>query len=198
MKFVSSAIAAIVATRYDIDSHGVEEFVSGFVFGLIGKDDLPDIEKCLQDESALEQEITNAIADISKGDLNDIIKGVMEIGQIVKELPTDLAQCKNIQADVEKIIVWAQKFTNPTELAVIVAKNLLKHWKNVVSDVKKTESDWKAADYYNAGDDVADLLIQAVGAPTGKEFAEEGPIIHEWMVKTKAILEAQQQTLNLY
>ena len=169
MKFLASAVSAILATQYNIDNKGIEEFVSGFVFGFVGKDDLPDIQKCLTDESALEQEITNAIADITKGDLNDIIKGIMEIGQILKELPADLAHCKEIEADVAKILKWAQKFTNPTELVVIVSKNLLLHWKSVEKDVKAISSDWTAASYYNAGDDVADLVIQALGKPTEVE-----------------------------
>ena len=28
---------------YQIDTNGIEQFVSGFIFGFIGKDDLPDI-----------------------------------------------------------------------------------------------------------------------------------------------------------
>ena len=37
------------------------------------------------------------------------------------------------------------------------------------ADVSKTESDWTAADYYDCGDDVADILVQALGKPSEAE-----------------------------
>ena len=173
MKLLVQAAAYILATKYDIDAHGVEQFVAGLMYEFIGKDDLPDIEKCLTDESALEQEITNAISDISKGDLDDIIKGVEEIGQIIKELPGDLAECKEIESDVEKLLVWAAKFKNPVTLVVVLSKNLLLHWKEVEASVKKMETDWTAKEYYNAGEDVGDIVIEALGKPTTDDIEFE-------------------------
>ena len=40
---VTAAIATIIATNYQIDAPGIEAFVAGLIFGLIGKDDLPEI-----------------------------------------------------------------------------------------------------------------------------------------------------------
>ena len=115
------------------------------------------------------------IADFEKGDLQDIINGVMLAGQIIKELPADLATCKNIEADIAKLTAWAAKFAKPVELVTILAKNLLAHWSKIVKDVKTIESDWDASSYYQCGDDVADLVIQALGKPTEatQDFATE-------------------------
>merc|ERR1712167_81578 len=44
----------------------VEDFVSGLLFELIGKDLEPDIKNCLNNESGLEKEIEQAIADFKK------------------------------------------------------------------------------------------------------------------------------------
>ena len=90
----ATAIAGIIATKYQMDVAGVEDFVAGLMNGLIHKNDLPLIQACLKNTGALEVEITSALSDISKGDPTDIIKGVQEIGSIIKELPTDLAGCK--------------------------------------------------------------------------------------------------------
>ena len=160
---VLAAIASIIATNYQMDIEGVEQFVAGLIFGLIQKDDLPEIQQCLKDGSSLEAEITNAISDISKGDLQDIIKGVQEVGQIIKELPTDLDDCKGMDDDIAKIEKWASIFAHPTELVTTLTKNLLKNWQGVVADVSKTETDWNNADYYDAGDDIGDILILALG-----------------------------------
>ena len=130
---------------------------------MLDKDDLPQIEQCLTNAESLEAEITNAISDISKGDLQDIIKAVQEIGQIIKELPDDLDQCKDIQGDVDKIEAWAAVFTNPVELVTKLTKNLLANWSKVSADVTQIETDWTAEKFYESGEDVADVLILSVG-----------------------------------
>ena len=74
----------------------IAEFVAGIVQGLIGKNDLPEIQHCIQDSSQLEQDIEEAISDFSKGDISDIIKGAQAVGRIIQEFPTALADCKDI------------------------------------------------------------------------------------------------------
>ena len=159
-------LSYIVATKYGMDVAGVEEFIAGLIFGMINKDDLPEIQKCLQNAETLEQEITNAISDFSKGDLQDIIKGVEEVGHIIQELPQDLADCQDMQSDIQRIENWAKIFSHPTQLVATLTKNLLANWSQVFADVQKTETDWNAADYYDAGDDIADILVLSLGKPT--------------------------------
>ena len=79
MKVISTAIAtyaALTGTEPAIDVKGVEEFVGGLMFGLINKDDLPEIQKCLSNAEGLETEITEAVQDFEKKDIGDVIKGV--------------------------------------------------------------------------------------------------------------------------
>ena len=40
------------------------------------------------------------------------------------------------------------------------------NWATVFADVSKVTTDWSAASYYNAGDDVAEILVLTVGKPT--------------------------------
>jgi len=163
----ATAIAGIVATNYQMEVAGVEDFVAGLMQGLIKHNDLPIIQKCLTNTGSLEAEITNAVSDITKGDIADIIKGVQELGQIVKELPTDLSACKDIASDVKKITAWASIFSEPVKLLPTLAENLIKNYKRVASDASKTSTDFKGAKYEAAGEDVADILIESVG-PIGE------------------------------
>ena len=166
---IASAIVGLYSAQYRITVEGVEEFVGGLMLGLLNKDDLPEIKKCLQNEQTLETEIETAIADIEKKDFKDILAGVQEIGQIVQQLPGDLADCKNIQGDVDKIEAWAKIFTEPSKLLPILSENILKNWRTITTDVQKTDTDWKAANYESAGTDVADILIESVG-PISKVY----------------------------
>jgi hypothetical protein len=128
MKFVQ-ATAAIISTQYGINVEQTEEFVAGMIYGLIEKDDLPEIQKCMTNADTLEAEITEAFADFSKGDFQDILKAVQEVGEIVKEVPADLADCEGMDADLAKLEAWAAIFTNPAKLVSTLTKNLLANWK---------------------------------------------------------------------
>ena len=160
---IASALVGLYSTQYRINVEGVEEFVAGLIEGLIQKDDLPEIKKCLQNEQTLETEIETAIADIEKKDFKDIIAGIQEIGTIVQQIPGDLSDCKDIQGDLDKIEAWAKIFTEPSKLLPILEQNVLKNIKTIMTDVTKTDTDWKAAHYQSAGEDVADILIESVG-----------------------------------
>merc|ERR1711907_738753 len=162
MRFVQAA-ASILATNYTMNIEGTEEFVAGLLYGMIKKDDLPQIQKCLDNAESLEAEITNAVSDISKGDFQDVLKAVQEIGQIVKELPDDLDECKDIDDDVKKVEAWAAIFKNPVKLTETLTKNLLANWKKVSADITTTETDWNNKKFYEAGEDVADIMVLSVG-----------------------------------
>ena len=171
MRFVQAA-ASIIATNYSMDIEGAEEFVAGVMYGLIQKDDLPEIQKCLTNGEKLEVEITNALSDFSKGDIQDMIKAVQEFGMIIQELPQDLQDCENIEDDVKKIETWAAIFANPVTLVTTLTKNLLANWKEVSAEITKTTSDYNAAKYYDAGEDVADVVVLAVGPISAAEQAD--------------------------
>ena len=142
---------------------GAEELVAGLMYGLINKDDLPEIQKCLKNAEALEVEFTGAIADLEKGDLEDIIKAAQEIGQIIKELPADLQDCQDMQGDITKITVWAKQFANPATLVQTLFENISANIGPVHADIDALTADSAAAKYYNVGEDIADITILALG-----------------------------------
>ena len=169
---ILSTLTGILATKYTMDAAGVEEFIGGLISGLVKKDDLPEIQKCLANSESLEVEITNALSDLAKGDIQDVIKGIQELGQILKELPVDLKDCEAISEDVAKIEAWGQIFLNPVTLMVTLTKNLLANWSAVYTDIEQTNSDYNAAKYYNTGEDIADILVLSVGKISASQAVE--------------------------
>ena len=67
----------------------VIDFIDGLLIGLLQKEELPEFQSCVQHLPDLAYDITNAVEDFEKGDFADIIKGVGEIGKIIKDLPND-------------------------------------------------------------------------------------------------------------
>ena len=168
---IASAVVVALAHYSAFDVHDVEEFLGGMIMGLIQKDDLTKIEQCLTDGEGLEKEVQEAITDFMKGDLQDIMAGVELVGKIIQELPTDLGDCQGMQADIDRIENWAKIFNDPTELVKVLIGNVVQNFATITADITKTSSDIAAADMYNAGIDVADILIAALGpVPAQPEY----------------------------
>ena len=171
MRFVQ-AVSAYLATNYKMNTEGAQEMIAGLIDGLISKDDLPELQKCLKNAESLEVELTNVIADLEKGDLESIIKAAQEVGQIIKEVPEDLAECKDIQDDVTKLEAWADLFKHPTQLVQTIFQNVVSNMGPVQADIATLTSDYSSAKYFNVGEDIADITILALGQITKPKHAE--------------------------
>ena len=161
---VLSSLAVIVAPQYAINIQEAEEILGGLLYGLIQKDDLSKIELCLKDADVVEQEINEAVEDFMKGDVTDILAGVTVIGKLIQELPVDLKDCQGMESDIARIEKWGEIFTDPTQLMQTVVQNLLTNYGAIFGDITKTSGDIAKADYYTAGEDIADVLVLTLGA----------------------------------
>ena len=165
---VLAATIALVSNYSAFSPADVENFLGGFIFGLIQKDDLSQIQKCLSDAGGLEKEIEEAFTDFAKGDVADIMAGITLVGKIIQELPADLQDCQGMQGDIDRIEKWAAIFSDPSALVKVVTTNVIKNFSALSKDVTQTMSDVGAGKMYNAGEDIADIMVLTVGAvPAG-------------------------------
>ena len=141
----------------------VEHFVAGLVFGLVDHNDFPYIQTCLSDAKTLDEEITQAIADFAKKDIYSILDGIKMIGKALTELPKDLGECKEMQTDLKLIENWAQIFKHPLALAKTLTGNVWKNLPQIYSDVNQLMTDLTAHEMDDAGKEVADILVLALG-----------------------------------
>mmetsp|Transcript_36051 Transcript_36051/g.55362 ORF Transcript_36051/g.55362 Transcript_36051/m.55362 type:complete len:181 (-) Transcript_36051:59-601(-) len=171
MKNLATILALLTAeVTFSVDD--AAKFIGGLIYGLVQDDDLAEIQKCLTHGSDLEMEIMTAVSDFEKKDLQDIIAGIEEVGKIIQELPTDLQDCKDIQGDLTRIEAWAQIFKNPKQLVATMTANFVKNHKEIIANATAVASDWAAEDYYQSGDDVANVLVLAIGAVPATEAAQ--------------------------
>ena len=160
------AAAAIILSKYAaFNLKEVEQIIGGLMYGFVQEDDLTNIELCLKDAQTVDEELTEAIQDFEKKDLKDLIKGVQEIGVVVKQLSTDLTDCEGIKADVARIEKWAEIFTKPLVLVPTLVKNVIKNYKTIETDVSdiNTQLAIGTAVPWNVGRDIADIMIKTVG-----------------------------------
>merc|ERR1711998_312512 len=132
-----------------IDPKQVIDFMDGLILGLTKKEDLKEITQCLTHASDLAYQITDAVEDFEKG--------------IIEAIPNDFQDCKSMQGDLQRIEKWGKIFENPTELAKVLAENVFAHLTAITSDIEKIPTDFSSQQYKNAGEDIADIMVQAIG-----------------------------------
>ena len=168
------ALAAVMITKYAaFNINDLENLIGGLIMGLIEKDDLSLIKACLKDAQAIDEKLTEAVTDFLKKDITDIIAGVEVVGEVLVELPKDLSECQGMKDDVTRIEKWAAIFSQPTVLLPTISKNLLFHYAQVMKDASNIESDIAADKMYDAGENIADLLITAVGKVKAVEDVDD-------------------------
>ena len=134
---IAASATVMQKPEYGVDPSAAEQFIAGVVDGLIHKDDLPEITKCFDQVPGVVTDVKKIVNEISKGDFPDVMKGVTDAIALVQKLPTDLADCKDIQGDLTKIENWGKKIiSDPTK----VAENVMANWSKIQGDIKTIKS----------------------------------------------------------
>ena len=157
------ALAALAASTNAIDFNGSVNFVAGLMDGLIGKNDLPELQKCMTDDQALVNDINTAISDFEQGSVQSIIAGVQEGMKIAGEFPTALADCQNIGDDISAVEAYFAQFKDVKATAEKIFKNVLSNFRGIESDISTLESDYDSSNYFQAGEDMAQLFVDTLG-----------------------------------
>ena len=160
---VYAVAALLLSQQVALSPDDVVQFLGGIVFGLIQKDDLSKIQTCINDAQDLQKDITTMVEDFEKKDMADILAGIEEAGKVIQEFPADLGDCQGMQADVTRIENWAKIFDDPTKLVQTLLVNIVQHLGDIIGDITKMNTDIGSNSWYNAGDDIADILVKTLG-----------------------------------
>ena len=141
----------------------VVDFMDGLIFGLLQKEDLPEIQACIQHAPDIAKEITDAVEAFEKGDFADIIAGIGDIGKIIQDLPNDFKDCDSMQGDLKRIEKWGEVFKNPVALIQLLTTNVIKNFSKITQDISSIPTDFNNHQFKNAGEDIADIMVQSIG-----------------------------------
>lgn len=114
--------------------------------------------------SNLQKDVSTAVADFNDGSYQSVLNGLYFLGLALQELPQDFTNCSSgLQDDLSRIGDWATIFIEPVQLAEDISHNIITNPIKADRDLKRAEKDWNKPDYYSFGEDVADILVLAVG-----------------------------------
>jgi len=144
------------------------ELVSGFIYGMVSENHLAELELCYTDSKGSFTMINKVIDDFMSGDTETAMSG---IGDFMDSLNQDIADCKATSEDMAAIMDWAMIFKDKKHLVEIAGKHAIAHKKELTANIATLRSDWANAQYFQAGDIMADLLTILVG-PIEKKSVE--------------------------
>ena len=119
------ALSLLLGTASAVDQKYVQ-IVSGLLKGALDAEGFDDIEKCLGDGEVIVKDAEKAYTDFSgHPTIDEVIDGVEEIADILKEVKYGMKDCSSIKADWQKLEQMAEIFSSPTSFAYHVGKDLL-------------------------------------------------------------------------
>jgi hypothetical protein len=119
------ALALLLGSASAIDTKYVQ-IVEGMLKGALDAEGFDDIVKCLGEGEVIIKDAEKAYADFSgHPSIDDVIDGIEEIADILKQVKYGMKDCSHIKADWEKLEQMAVIFDSPTSFAYHVGKDLL-------------------------------------------------------------------------
>ena len=153
----------------------VNHILAGLIEGMIGQNDLEEIEACYGGGKEMTHELKKAINNFKSGGWNSITQGALDVVKIGLQIPQELHTCKNMQADLDTIEAWGKQFTDISKLAAKVTKHYLLNKKQVTADIDGLKKDWAAEEFFETGQDLAtivNLLIEGAKRDEMYEMVE--------------------------
>ena len=151
----------------------VADFTAGLIMGFTGNDRRADLEGCMKDVEPLAKDIKSVLGDLTHF---HIIKVVGDLGNFMWMLPDAVEECEKLtelNEDMGVMLEWASLLKQPIHVAEVAAKHWTFHGVEIKADIEKTETDYAAADYYNAGLDASHVALGLVPLDTQPKLALE-------------------------
>ena len=109
------------------------------------------IEGCWTGGEAIVTHIEAAIKDFEKGGKINVTRGIVQLKDVIAQLPAEVSGCKAIGGDIAAIKSWASVFSSKTKLVAKVTKNLAFHRKAIMADVTALKTSFAAKNYFKMG-----------------------------------------------
>lgn len=87
----------------------------------------------MSDAKALETEVLAAVSSFKD---HHYIDGVKNVGAILEGIEADIADCKSMKTDWNRIESWSAIFKQPKKLAEKVVSNAVHNWKPLDEEIK--------------------------------------------------------------
>merc|ERR1711988_135247 len=138
----------------------IPELAAGFVYGMVGDNNLSEFEACYTGVTPLYGFLKSALGELEQF---HIIAAMKDFEKFVYHFQVDAAPCTHMSEDMQAIEQWAAIFKSPSELVSTATKHYLTHRKHITQDIADIKGDYDAKSYFQTGEVAADLLTTLLG-----------------------------------
>ena len=159
--FVLCLILVAASTQAKLplpDKAGVAKTIQGLMWGLLQERGFDDVQHCIKDSLTIAKELRTAVADFKEKSFDGVKNGFLEMGLAIQEIVVALDDCKDIKADLSRIIQYAEVFKHPKSLAYQIGMDLLLNGQEIYAEITKQVDDFEHKDYFNFGVDAGEVL----------------------------------------
>ena len=144
----------------------------------------------MENEDKLEELLEKALTDLHGGTLGDLVRGVEEMGNVMWNIPDDLSGCSGgtIKEDMSVINKWTESFINPVHLVFSLEKNIAANYQDIMDTMGRFQDDYTKGDMFNAGNDISQVMSDALGKPSGHEDTKFKDTLKAWTHKLDKVL----------
>ena len=143
-----------------IELMSIPEFIGGFVFALLGESNLPEIDACYNGVSPLVTIMEDFVTELLDFEL---LKAIESLESFVFHFQLDFQPCMAMSDDFVAIENYFKQLTDISALIPTLTRNVLFHMSKIEADWAAEQADWAAGNYFDAGKDIGDIVILALG-----------------------------------
>ena len=174
------AVAETTLGKQEIEAEALREtnlqvaadIAYGLLLGAVKAEGLENMETCFSGPAQIIETAEQAIADFKAGGVDNVVHGLKELAVLTTQLKQEVAACKGVKADWQKLEEMAAVMSNPTSFAYHVGKDLLLNGHDIYNDINAGISEYKAQQWEPFGESVGHALAKLI---LGEEPTEQAP-----------------------
>ena len=130
------------------------DFIKGFFEGINETGDVNKLMECLKEGEAIMQKIMQALEYIMKFDIQNVMKGIQLIMEVVHELSEKLKPCAEGYKQLEKLFEAVKN----ADIIQVVMK-IMSHSSSIIADITDCIEMFKKGNYEKSGRDLGNILF---------------------------------------
>lgn len=120
------------------------------------------VECAVKDSAHVATDIEGAIAELEKKSVAGVTKGLEDMADALNTIAAGVQQCTQSKdiTQLKKIMELVKSFKNPKTFAMHVSQDILVNGADIFKQIEGTVSNFKAAKYEPAGENIGDALAE--------------------------------------
>ena len=134
----------------------------GILLGAVQAEGLDNMDTCFSGPPEIISAAEVAIKDFKAGGVDNVVHGLKELAVLATMMKQEVAACKGVKADWEKLEKMAAVMSSPTSFAYHVGKDLLLNGHDIYDDIESGITEYDSQEWEPFGKSVGNALAKLI------------------------------------